>query len=234
MTLRSLARNESESADTHVTGMAPESVKLRSAIGNIVIVCAVPLLRLGFASIISESAALDSYIVSTFATLPEAEEKISKVETGDVVILDLNAWSSLSAPGNSAAFEGFKERAPALGLITSIKPATVSHLAASGVCGLLPLEAELDDFISMVTELSESRNYFGQEAVPGVKPARMALLSPHQLDVLELMTKGLSNKQIAAELGISVATVKGHVSKIFKKLDCRWRTQAIMTFIQSC
>jgi adenylate cyclase len=54
------------------------------------------------------------------------------------------------------------------------------------------------------------------------------LLTPRQLEVLELMSKGLTNREIAGVLDISAATVKVHVSAIIKALDVSNRTEAAM------
>lgn len=51
-------------------------------------------------------------------------------------------------------------------------------------------------------------------------------LSRREMEVLGLMTKGMSNKEIASGLGISHQTVKNHMTSILKKLDVRDRTQA--------
>jgi len=51
-------------------------------------------------------------------------------------------------------------------------------------------------------------------------------LSPRELEVLDLIVRGLSNKQIAYDLKISQDTAKNHVKHIFEKLDVRNRTQA--------
>ncbi|MFD1426409.1 DNA-binding NarL/FixJ family response regulator [Kroppenstedtia sanguinis] len=57
-------------------------------------------------------------------------------------------------------------------------------------------------------------------------------LTPRELDVLNLMVKGLSNKEIAEQLFISDKTVKIHVSNILKKLRVKSRSQAIIYAIQ--
>jgi DNA-binding NarL/FixJ family response regulator len=57
-------------------------------------------------------------------------------------------------------------------------------------------------------------------------------LTPRELDVLQLMVKGLSNKEIAEQLFISDKTVKIHVSNILKKLRVKSRSQAIIYAIQ--
>ena len=52
-------------------------------------------------------------------------------------------------------------------------------------------------------------------------------MSKRELAVLELMAQGLSNKQIAERLFVSLNTVKTHSSKVFEKLDVQRRTQAV-------
>ena len=56
---------------------------------------------------------------------------------------------------------------------------------------------------------------------------RMLGISKREYEVLELMSSGLSNQQIAERLFVSVSTVKTHVSSIFSKLDASRRTQAV-------
>jgi DNA-binding NarL/FixJ family response regulator len=51
-------------------------------------------------------------------------------------------------------------------------------------------------------------------------------LSPREMDILQLITRGLSNKQVAVELGISHQTVKNHMTSILRKLAVNDRTQA--------
>jgi len=52
-------------------------------------------------------------------------------------------------------------------------------------------------------------------------------VSPRELEVLELISKGLSNQEIADQLFVSVNTVKTHTSNLFMKMDVKRRTQAI-------
>lgn len=54
-----------------------------------------------------------------------------------------------------------------------------------------------------------------------------ALLSQRELEVLDLIHSGLTNKEIAAKLFISLATVKTHINNIFKILDVKNRRDAI-------
>lgn len=52
-------------------------------------------------------------------------------------------------------------------------------------------------------------------------------LSSRELEVLQLMSEGLSNKEIAAKLFVSVSTIKTHSNNLFDKLEVKRRTQAI-------
>lgn len=52
-------------------------------------------------------------------------------------------------------------------------------------------------------------------------------LSKRELEVLQLMAKGLSNTEIADRLFVSLNTIKTHVSKLFEKMEVKRRTQAI-------
>lgn len=63
-------------------------------------------------------------------------------------------------------------------------------------------------------------------ATPSKPPVLVEPLSDRELDILRLLSKGLSNKEIAARLYIAEGTVKNHVTNILGKLDVRDRTQA--------
>jgi len=60
--------------------------------------------------------------------------------------------------------------------------------------------------------------------------ARLKQLTPHQLKVLQMVSDGLLNKQIAYELAISESTVKQHVSAVLRKLGVINRTKAGIAF----
>lgn len=52
-------------------------------------------------------------------------------------------------------------------------------------------------------------------------------ITPRELDILELIAKGLSNREIAEKLFVSENTVKTHSSRVFGKLGAKRRTQAV-------
>jgi DNA-binding NarL/FixJ family response regulator len=64
-------------------------------------------------------------------------------------------------------------------------------------------------------------------------PHDLTALTPRELDVLRHLARGRSNGELADELGLSEATVKTHVARIFAKLDLRDRTQAVVLAYES-
>lgn len=52
-------------------------------------------------------------------------------------------------------------------------------------------------------------------------------LTPREMEILQLISEGCSNKQIADKLFISIDTVKKHLNNIFQKLDARNKIQAM-------
>jgi DNA-binding NarL/FixJ family response regulator len=70
-------------------------------------------------------------------------------------------------------------------------------------------------------------------AAPARREARdVEALTPRELDVLQVLAEGLSNKAIARRLGISDQTVKFHVASIAGKLGAQNRTEAVRIAIQ--
>ena len=71
------------------------------------------------------------------------------------------------------------------------------------------------------------------EQVPADNIAeQLASLTPQQFKVLSMLSEGKLNKQIAFELSVSEATVKAHVTAIFRKLNVKNRTQAVIAMAQ--
>jgi len=64
-------------------------------------------------------------------------------------------------------------------------------------------------------------------AAPAADAQAGAALTARELDVLRLVARGLGNKEIAADLGITTHTVKYHLAAVLEKLGVRSRTEAV-------
>ncbi len=71
-------------------------------------------------------------------------------------------------------------------------------------------------------------NYFASPSGRDKKQGRSETLTQRELDILKLVTKGLSNKEIANELSLSARTVQRHLESIFIKLQVGSRTEAVV------
>jgi DNA-binding NarL/FixJ family response regulator len=58
-------------------------------------------------------------------------------------------------------------------------------------------------------------------------------LSEREREVLHLLTRGLSNKEIGAKLDLSPFTVRNHLAHVFGKLRVRCRTEAVVAYLQA-
>jgi len=97
----------------------------------------------------------------------------------------------------------------------------------AGAAAYLLKDARIDDLLRTIRGAGA-----GQVALPAQMAARMVrlvggrdVLSQREIDVLSLVARGLANKQVARQLGITESTVKTHVSGILSKLGLPSRTQ---------
>jgi DNA-binding NarL/FixJ family response regulator len=75
--------------------------------------------------------------------------------------------------------------------------------------------------------------FASQKRLPAVVPKQLAELTEREREVLVQIARGLSNDEIAAELVISPATAKTHVSRIMSKLEARDRAQLVVIAYES-
>ena len=98
----------------------------------------------------------------------------------------------------------------------------------AGARGYLLKDIATDEILAAIRSVNE-----GRRCIPPAIAARMAErirhsdLTPREIDVLKLIAKGFSNKQIGDRLGIAEATVKNHVVSLLGKLGVQDRTHAV-------
>jgi DNA-binding NarL/FixJ family response regulator len=97
----------------------------------------------------------------------------------------------------------------------------------SGASGYVMKSMPLERVLEAVRVVHAGGQYIPQEVAGRMSERIHSDLSTRELEVLRLIGKGRSNKEIASALGIVEGTVKAHVTNIFAKLGAVDRTQAI-------
>ena len=103
----------------------------------------------------------------------------------------------------------------------------VSRAVQSGASGYAMKSMPLEQVLDAVRVVHAGGQYIPSEIASRMSQRLQSELSTRELEVLRLIGKGCSNKEIASELGIVEGTVKAHVTNIFTKLGAVDRTQAI-------
>ena len=158
-----------------------------------------------------------------------AAQARAEVETGaEALLLDLHMEDSR---GLSALMD-FRQDFPALPVaIVSASEDPRVYAAASqlGAAAFIPKSAPLEQMRDALTCVRDGDEWFPEtDAEPDEDLAKIATLTPAQRRILAQLNEGLLNKQIAYELNISEATVKAHITAIFRKLGVVNRTQAVL------
>ncbi|QJQ31289.1 response regulator transcription factor [Sphingomonas lacunae] len=190
-----------------------------------------PLAREGLKAVLTAAGLT---IVGEVATGEEAVEQASAL-VPDVVLMDVRLGSGID--GLEAT-----RRISALGLPTKVlmltlhdMPGYVREALAAGAAGYVLKDTGIDELRNSVSQVMA-----GQTAIPlplmasvmqaggrvTPSPSHIDSLTERELEVLDLVSEGKTNKEIARVLGISPATVKAHVERIISKLSVSDRTQA--------
>jgi DNA-binding NarL/FixJ family response regulator len=105
---------------------------------------------------------------------------------------------------------------------------------AAGVSGYLLKTTPSDELVDSIRQACEGTHLLARNlAWPGEKASeadsagRSARLTVREEEVVRLVARGLSNKSIAHELGISRRTVEGHLNHVFEKLGTSSRTELV-------
>ena len=161
---------------------------------------------------------------------------LSEQEDLDILLLDLHM------PGNGDLYGliHIREEYPSLPIAVvsgSEDVNIVSKVMGYGAMGFIPKSSSSDDIANAINQILEGDTWLPKELKNKVAEiegedreiaAQVASLTPQQYRVLQYLHEGLLNKQIAYELHISEATVKAHITAIFRKLGVYNRTQAVL------
>jgi DNA-binding NarL/FixJ family response regulator len=186
-----------------------------------------------------------------FEVVGDADDSRSAVDAAlqtspDIILMDL----SLPAPGGIETTQRIKRELPSTGIIVlavSEDEDSLFDAIKAGAAAFILKDVGPDDLVTIIRRVSggeylindkvfakpsvasrvlkEFRELavYGQEAAPIFAP-----LSPREVEILDNIAQGMTNKQVAYALSISEQTVKNHMSSILRKLSVNDRTQAVV------
>jgi two-component system, NarL family, response regulator LiaR len=174
-------------------------------------------------------------IVGEAETGEEALRLVAALQP-DVVLLDL----VLPTMGGIDVLRILQEQHPAVDVIvlsSFVDDDKVKQAIQAGAAGYLMKDVDPDELVNAIRCARRGELYLHPEAATrlakAMRPGDQLEPSPEQLtererEVLKLVTRGLSNQDIADHLNVGLKTVKTHMSSIFQKLGFENRVQAAL------
>lgn len=174
-----------------------------------------------------------------------AAERLAKELQPQVILLD-NHLPGVSGVQALPAIKAAAPQAQVLMLTMSESEVDLGAALRAGACGYLLKTADNAELTAAIERAVRGVSSFSAEmagklatafrheaeAAAPPPPDPFAALSPREREILDLIARGDSNKQIARELGIAETTVKIHVQHLLRKLELESRVQAAVLVTQ--
>jgi len=207
-----------------------------------------PIIREGLRKLLEMED--DIVVISEAGTGQQALE-IARQAQPDVVLLDINL-PNLNGLQVAAQLKADRNHTAVVLLTAYDDEEQILHAMRAGASAYCPKDIEMDRLLDVIRQVSRGNYVIGGkiynergvqdwlsnrvEALAGPyvvdNGEHFVPLSPREMEILRCVTRGLSNKEIAQELGISHQTVKNHMTSILDKLKVQDRTQAAVYALQ--
>ncbi|MBO9479846.1 response regulator transcription factor [Salinisphaera sp. G21_0] len=190
-----------------------------------------PLFRTALKS--SVGHALKEPVIHEAGSIAELQMLLDNNASPDLILLDLHMPGAHGLSG-LIFLRGQYPDVPVVIVSASDDQQIIQKTKNHGASGFIPKSTPLDDLKAAIINVLDGENWWPDNFQPvesrqsSDMEARLATLTPQQFRVLGMISEGLLNKQIAYDLNVSEATIKAHVTAIFKKLGVRSRTQAVI------
>lgn len=182
-----------------------------------------PLYRKGIAMALQQmNPRLD--IVAEAGSLKEAKAKVDETELLDLVLLDLNL-----PDGNGAELlmylKNTRPEVKVLVISVDLNPKHIVALIDEGINGFISKDVQAEELNEAINAVMLGMGYYGKIIMTLVDEVATAadediskMLTPRELEVMELCAQGMSAQEIAEKLFLSRRTIEWHKSHIFEKM----------------
>lgn len=202
---------------------------------RILIVCPYRLVLDGLKILVEQEE--DLHVAGLVSGVQEAIAASSDLKPDIILVGD--GWPGLTCAAVIERLRGSGVTAPILFLSYDVEPEHVQLALSAGATGYLPLDASQDELLRMITSVSQGEVSLHPAVLTALltrlekKPAEardqiIEELTPREQDVLACLARGLSDRDIAQDLFISVRTVQTHLAHIFDKFHTHSRTEAAL------
>lgn len=186
-----------------------------------------PVVRAGLRAVLETEA--DFAVVAEASTAEEAVKLAGELAV-DVVLMDLEFADGMRGAQATAQIAQRADAPRVLVLTTYDTDADILAAIEAGAAGYLLKDVPPEELASAIRRAAGGQSALApsiaDRLIDRVRTPATAL-SNREIEVLELVSAGMSNKQISQELFLSQATVKSHLVHIFGKLEATSRTSAV-------
>ena len=183
-------------------------------------------------------------VVAQAGSLAEARRILEGSPKVDIAVVDLNLPDG-SGKDFITELVASNPNAKALVLTAFSERERIAQAIEVGAAGTLHKSSSIDDIVDAVRRLHAGEQLLSQqeviEAVRLVSRQRredreaelmIGKLTPRELEVLQTLAEGLSDKEIAEKLYVGIGTVRTHVTSILAKLEVQSRLQALVLAVR--
>jgi two-component system NarL family response regulator len=182
-----------------------------------------PVVRAGLASLLSRQAGLT---VAGAAHCGEEALEILKRSPVDVMLLDLR-MPSISGVDLLHLVKALEHRPVVIILSSYEYEEEIYQAVRAGARGYLSKNAQRAEIVAAIDAVNSGGTYFPAKVSAWIEEREeRSSLSAREIEILEMVSKGLTNKEIAEVLQISPYTVRNHINHISAKLEVTDRTEA--------
>ncbi|MEW5922271.1 MAG: response regulator transcription factor [Bacillota bacterium] len=165
-----------------------------------------------------------------FEAIQKAEEYLP-----DIILMDVE----MPKMGGIEATRVIKKRLPFVNILMLTMHAQDKLLFESreaGACGYILKDADMDILCNSIIQADKECENKTKKIIsvfPDLSEKNMQLLTPREQEIISLVAAGYTNKEIAHNLFVSTHTIKNHLSRIFAKINCTNRTEAVTYFLEN-